>query len=192
MNRETWLNKAIAALSKDIFKPMLDGRAIPDSIKVSVGFPAGSRGANMSAIGQCWNPLASGGNFIEIFISPVLDEPSRVLDVLCHEMVHAIVGLDAKHGPKFRSLAVAIGLTGRMTATEASPELAEKLAGIAKKIGTFPHAALQPEESGRKKQTTRLIKVSCPTCDNVARQSRTAFLLYGLMCGTCQEQMEAV
>ena len=56
----------------------------------------------------------------------IFNDPSRVLDVLLHEMIHAIVP-KADHRVEFRVLAKRVGLTGKMTATVAGPELKHKL-----------------------------------------------------------------
>ena len=74
------------------------------------------------------------------------------------------------HGPKFRKLALALGLTGKMTATEAGPELEAKLKKIYKKLGEYPHAKL--DFSNVKKAGTRMIKAACPTCGYTVRLSR--------------------
>jgi hypothetical protein len=56
-----------------------------------------------------------------------------------------------------------------MTATVASPELSDTLAEIVDEIGPYPHAALNPDESGKKKQGTRMLKLACPACGYAVR-----------------------
>lgn len=191
MNREQWLNAAADKINTVVFAPH-DVKAV--DFRVSVGFPSGSRGAKNSAIGQCWNPSTSAGNITEMFISPVLssavsegDDNNGVLETLGHEMVHAIVGTECGHKGPFKRLAVKIGLVGKMTATQAGPELAAQLSVISEELGTYPHEELNPPV--KVKKGSRLIKVSCPECDNVARQAKTPFLTYGLICGACNIPM---
>ena len=193
MNREQWLNAAADKINTVVFAPH-DVKAV--EFRVSVGFPSGSRGAKNSAIGQCWNPSTSAGNITEMFISPVLfnavsegDDNNGVLETLAHEMVHCIVGTECGHKGPFKRLAVKIGLVGKMTATQAGPELASQLRSIATELGPYPHDELQPPV--KVKKGSRLIKVSCPECANVARQAKTPFLTYGLICGACNVPMVA-
>ncbi len=121
-NRELWLLKAIETHLRKLFKQ--HGSDLPE-VKVSVGLPSG-RGSK-KAIGQHWSPEASDDRKGTIFISPTIANSSVVLATLVHELVHAAVGNKAGHGPAFRKVAVAVGLTGKMTATYAGPELQKTL-----------------------------------------------------------------
>src|SRR5690606_38637603 len=99
------------------------------TVKVSVGWPGGP-GRKNCVIGQCWAPAAAADGVSHVFISPVLDDAVRVLDVLAHELVHAInfaEGDNCGHRGRFAKIAKGIGLTGKMTATVAGEELAERL-----------------------------------------------------------------
>ena len=157
--REEWLIEGVKALA-----PLFDalGESIP-AVKVSVGWPGG-RGSKNSVIGQCWHPEAAADKAAHIFISPVLDDAVRVLDVLAHELCHAIDVNASGHKGNFARLAKGIGLTGKMTATVASDELAETLRGIVADLGDYPHGALLAMGDGAdgpKKQGTRMLKVEC-------------------------------
>lgn len=159
INREAWLIAAVEALAP-VFAEA--GETLP-AVKVSVGWPGGS-GRKNSVIGQCWSPSAAADQVSHIFISPVLDEAPRVLDVLAHELVHAInyaEGDDCGHRGRFATIARAIGLTGKMTATVAGEELAERLGAIADDLGDYPHGAIVNPLDGVKKQTTRMLKIEC-------------------------------
>ena len=166
--REEWLNKAETKL-RPLFKQA--GFNIPPNIRVSCGWPS-ARGTSSKnkTIGQCWSSNNSGDGTFEIFISPVLEDSCRVLDVLAHELVHATVGLECGHKGDFRRCAVGIGLTGKMTATTASEELKAKLGEIVSVIGEYPHAQLSA--SSLKKQSTRLIKAECNGCGMVIRTTQ--------------------
>jgi SprT-like family len=163
--RESWLRQAVDLLAAKHTKGVL---TLPDNLQVSVGFPFRARGKGVHTIGQCWPHEASKDGRHEIFISPILDDPARVIDVLLHEMIHAGVGCDKGHGSAFRQPAIALGLTGKMTATVASPELLAKIAGWLKELPPYPHAALTPSSAG-KKQGTRLLKCECPDCGYLCR-----------------------
>lgn len=163
--REQWLREAARRMSKwiDAALKELDGdtglkNRYPQDTLVSVGWPKGGRGAN-DAIGQCWQPGAhkdGTGNRRTIFISPELDEPVRVLDVLLHEQAHAALPPGTGHRAPFVRLVRALGLAGKATATfaEAGSPLAAKLDTLAKALGPYPHHALKRtsvSEGGRKR-----------------------------------------
>ena len=124
-----------------------------------------------------------------MFISPVLADPVKVLDVVVHENVHRIVGLKCGHKGAFKRLAESIGLTGKMTSTVAGPELEQKLREMSILLGPYQHDVLRDKETITKKQGTRMLKFACPSCPNIARQSREAAKI-GLVCAGCMETME--
>lgn len=164
--REAWLEDAVGLL-----RPMFsDHGADLGPVRVSVGFPKGSRGKG-HAIGQCWYGVMAADNVPQLFVSPVLDEPlggQGVLSVLVHELVHVACGPGVGHKGPFKRLAVAVGLEGKMTATSAGEVLLGHLARLLVMLGPYPHAKLIPG-SGGGKQTTRLLKAQCPSCEYVIR-----------------------
>jgi len=170
MNREAWLTK----LATDHLWPMITqhGGHEPDAWRVSVGFPKGSRGGKGGhAIGQCWPTAASADDHAEMFISPELEAP-RAADVLLHELIHAATP-SAKHGGQFKRIAVACGLTGKMTATTAGPELAAAIGRMLAAMPAYPHGVMQVPTGAKVGPGSRLIKVSCPMCDYAMRITRT-------------------
>lgn len=183
--REAWLNEAVTALALSVFAD--NDIAVP-AMRVSVGWPGG-RGNKNSVIGQCWHKDAAADGVAQVFISPVLDDAVRVLDVLVHEMVHAVDENKSGHRGDFRKMALAVGLTGKMTATVAGPELADTLKGIADTLGTYPHAALVGEVGG-KKQGTRMLKVVCEDTGYTLRTTAKWLDAYGApICPCCQRTM---
>lgn len=186
--REEWLHGAIRML-RPIFKQ--HGYDIPDQVRVAIGWT--STGRKSRAIGEAWCPSTSGDKHAEIFIKVTLDCPIRILDVLVHELIHVTVGLKEKHGGEFKRLALALGLEGKMTATVASEALRAKLEVIAQDLGPLPHAPITSLDNGRKKQTTRLLKVFCDCTEKpfLVRASRGAIEEYGTpICPTCHEHMK--
>lgn len=165
--REQWLNRFMVA-SRPQFKKI--GHPIPDNVRLSVGFP--SRGVRSKAIGECWSAVSSKDNTFEIFVSPILADTPRVADVITHELVHAAVGLDKKHGAVFKKAALALGLEGKMTATTAGPEWEKWAKPILKKIGKIPHAELKfNSDRAPSDSQNRHIKCECK-CGIVFRMSR--------------------
>lgn len=156
--REAWLVAAVGELAT-LFEAV--GETLPP-VRVSVGWPGG-RGRKNSVIGQCWATAASSDKVAQLFISPVLDDAVRVLDVLAHELVHAIDDCESGHKGRFAKIAKSIGLTGKMTETVAGDALRADLQAIADRIGAYPHAALAggAGAEGPKKQGTRQLKAEC-------------------------------
>ena len=171
--RETYLQAATTHLA-----PLFAAQGFPlPPVRASVGIPAGGSGGKLKRIGECWDKRASGDNTTEIFICPSQSEPVQVLAILLHELVHAAVGLECGHKGPFKRVALALGLEGKMTETTPSPELAADLATLADTLGDYPHAALNTALSGRKKQGTRMIKLTCDDC--------------GWSCRTAQKNVDA-
>ncbi|HUW48073.1 MAG TPA: SprT-like domain-containing protein, partial [Patescibacteria group bacterium] len=141
--------------------------------KVSCGWPGG--GSIHKRIGECWEFGKGGGKErFEIFISPRLDRAggeSGVLSVLAHEMIHAVVGMKSKHGKPFKQCMADIGLEGRATSSTANEELQKTFSELVSKLGPYPHRKLEPVKA-EVKQSCRQLKVSCPSCDYIARVAR--------------------
>lgn len=182
--REEWLMSAVGALTP-LFEEV--GEAVP-AVRVSVGWPGG-RGNKNSVIGQCWNKAAAADEVAQIFISPVLEDGLRVLDVLAHELVHAIDENKSGHKGNFARIAKAIGLEGKMTATVAGEALKERLTEVIDDLGAYPHAALSPALAGGKKQTTRMLKVECPESGYIARTTAKWLDAYGAPKCPCHDEV---
>lgn len=145
--REQWLTAAVAMLFSHFLEP--HEHTLPEKLTVSCGWPKGGKG---HTIGQCWPSTCSeDSNTVHMFISPELANPVRVLDVLLHEMIHASIGCDKKHGKEFRAVVKLCGLAGKATATYAAEgsETFIKLTEFAALLGSYPHTALRaPKRSG--------------------------------------------
>ena len=173
VTRENYLKSATA-----IMAPWFDAQGHPlPSVRVSVGIPAGGKGGKLKRIGECWSPLASADKTTEVFICPSQSNAVDVLAILVHELVHAAVGLEHGHKGAFKRVAIALGLEGKMTSTKAGAALTDRLNAIVTKLGAYPHAALNTALSGRKKQSTRMIKLTCDDC--------------GWTCRTAQKNVDA-
>ena len=185
--RDQWFAAALKGL-----KPLFADIGYPltaEVIRISAGFPSkGARSLKSRRIGECWDATAIADGVCQIYISPVLVDPVRVLGVLVHELVHAAVGCKCGHKGPFRKAALAAGLTGKMTATDEGPALVERLTALSATLGPYPHAALDP--SNKKKQGTRMLKAACESCDYIVRLTRKMIDLHGCpICPSCQETM---
>lgn len=130
---------------------------LPDKIAAACSWPkTGGRGLKGDRIaGQCFAKSWNKEGITHVIVSPVLDEPVRVLDVLLHELCHAAVGVEAKHGKPFRDLAIKkFGLSGKVTATiaEEGTDIHKQLTELARKLGPYPHSAMSGSEPGKKKR----------------------------------------
>lgn len=165
-NREDWLTNAVAEL-----RPFFDAinKPLPQNVRVTCGFPSNAK--RSGAIGECWADTASADKTFEVLISPTLDNPLQVFDVLVHELCHSTAGA-MNHGLNFQKVAAAMHLvpslgpkgwkaTGRASTFE--PTFGEIIASL----GPYPHAALTM--SNRKVQTTRMLKAVCPSCGYTVR-----------------------
>lgn len=167
--REQWLN-AFVALATPAYAAQ--GLEMPDKLRVSIGWP--SSGIKSKTIGECWIREASGDGHAEIFVTPALHDPARIAGVLTHELVHAIVGHDAKHGPIFKKAAQSLGLEGKMTATTEGAQWHSWADDVLKELGTYPGSTLTGRiAGGKKKQGTRMLKLECDTCGTVVRTTKT-------------------
>lgn len=157
--REEWLSDLVTEFRAWFAAA---GHELPKVVRVSVGFPS-TRGLSEHnrVIGQCWYPEAARDGSTHVFVSPVIGDALRVGDVLLHELCHSIAGQKAGHKAGFKRVAVAMGLTGKMTATEPTEELVKRLNAVVKRLGKYPHAMLDPKRSPVKKQSTRLLKGEC-------------------------------
>ena len=165
LTREQWLSQATEEL-RALFKQ--HGDTIPTQVRSSCGFPSKSALASKNRrIGECWSSAASADSHAEIFISPTISDSARVLDILAHELIHAVHPGDG-HGKKFGKTARAIGLEGKMTATVAGPQFTAWAEPVLARLGAYPHADLVPSNA-QKKQTTRMLKCYCPECGYTVR-----------------------
>lgn len=167
--REQWLNQLID-LSRLYHTKA--GVPIPEKVRASIGFP--SQGQRSNVVGQCWQPEASSDGAVEIFIRPNLIATAEdIFGVLTHELIHA-AGVRG-HGADFRRPATALGLTGKMTATEVSDEWRAWALPILEIVGPYPGAELYGSVmvvGGPKPQKNRQLKLQCDTCGFTCRASR--------------------
>ena len=77
-----------------------------------------------------------------------------------------------------------------MTATIATDSLKLKIAEWVKVLGEYPHAILGGENSGGKKQSTRLIKCECECGYNVRITRKWLNDLGAPICPSCNIQMQ--
>ena len=87
---------------------------------------------------NCWGACNFDLEYPRIFISPVLSDSIEVLETLVHELVHASVGYEHRHGLLFQIPASCIGLEGPLDATCAGEKLTVRLGEIVNILGPYP------------------------------------------------------
>ncbi len=189
MTREDWLMRLTSEL-----RPMFEAIdfPLPEKIRASCGFPSkGALAKKKRRIGEAWSSDNSEDQTFETFVSPMLSDPVEVAAVQVHELCHCAVGMKCGHRKPFTKVARAIGLEGKMTATEPGEELKATLEGFVEEIGSYPHAKLT-HSSSPKKQGTRMLKVVCSNlqCGCVLRMTKKWQEQVGLPicgCGACMK-----
>lgn len=183
--REEWLNAAVEQI-RPWFREI--GVSLPTNIRVSCAW---SKNAKKGAVAWCWKTENSADGSTEIQVTPEIDVPRSILANLIHELIHAADNCASKHSGFFRETAKRIGLTGKMTCTTAGPDLDLKLVGLATRLGEYPHAALNPANPAddKPKQTTRMLKATCPMDGYTIRLTRK-WADVGLPSCPCSMEME--
>lgn len=184
MNRETWLNE-IAALMAPRFEEL--GFPLP-KFRVAVGWT--SAGKSTAVAGECWHSSCSADKAFEILIAPLRDDSMAIAGTLAHELAHAAVGFEHKHGGDFAKVVLELGLLRPVTASQPGPKFIEWAQPFIDQLGPIPHAKvmLQPEfqpvprggdddgevdeqefrpsSNAKPKQSTRMLKAACTHQDD--------------------------
>ena len=141
-NREAWLDVALFELNQRVFGAML-----PGNIKVSCGFPPGSRGGKRP-FAACPPNMSAAGNW-EVFVNPTLDEPRSVLA--------ALVG-------------AAETVLGNVNYEATLDSFRDSVDALVDELGPYPHARILMDN--RVKQPTRTYKCKCGSCGYTVRVTK--------------------
>jgi hypothetical protein len=169
--REEWLIAATALMRTEVFEPK--EITIP-AVRLSVGWPGG-RADQSTTGGQCWKSAMSADKIPQVFVSPIVDDAAQVLEVLGHELIHAVDDCESGHRGAFAKMMKTVGYEGKMTGCTAGQSLKDIYALLLIELGDYPHSKLgvagdagQDPDGGAespKKQGTRMLKVSCQSPD---------------------------
>jgi hypothetical protein len=109
---EVWLHEAMELMRPKFAEA---GYEIPP-VHLSVGFSSAGYRVNTKRLilGMCYSRRMDKEGLNQIFISPVLDDPLKVLVTLAHELVHAIDDCKHSHGPVFQKISKDLKLTDCM------------------------------------------------------------------------------
>jgi hypothetical protein len=164
-SREAWLRAATNELRPHFLKL---GLVIPEAIRFSIAFT--SAGKKGKVAGEVWPAEATDDGHCELIIRADFADPLDVLGILVHQLIHAALPPDAKHGKPFRDAALRLGLEGPMRHALPGASLRERLNALATVLGPLPHARLNFDRMSLdgvaaadrpKKQTTRMLKAEC-------------------------------
>jgi hypothetical protein len=186
-NREAWLTEVVRAVRPSFTAAGID---LP-RVRVSVGWPGGRRSKG-TVLGQCWSAKAATDGRAQIFVSPIVSDGRRAVDILIHELAHAADRNEHGHAREFAAIATKMGLEGKPTETHAGPDLAEKATALVKRLGKYPHAALdEGATDGTKKQGTRMLKLVCQCAEpRILRLSQKAIDAGPIVCGNCDQEFQ--
>ena len=171
LTREQWLVRSADMITDTIICAAADklGETYDlEQFRVSIGHPQSKK-----ALGECWTKKASDDNHNEIFITPHVDDSAAILATLVHELIHAADDCKSGHKNFFARMARKCGLVGKLTATTAGDALNEQLLDIIDVLGNIPHHKLDATHRVKPKQSTRMIKLTCPCCGFNFRASNT-------------------
>ncbi|MGH3499740.1 MAG: hypothetical protein ACRDQA_02385 [Nocardioidaceae bacterium] len=167
--REAWLVAAAEHLNNLIGET---GTLEPNrSVLVSVGWPR--RDQNGRVVGQC----TSNGDHERkphIFVAPTQTEPTEVLCILLHELIHAADWCQHGHKGPFRRTWKAVGFTGKPTECTPGEQLRQQLEAIAiDALGHYPHEEIAGRGGDEPPpQKARMLKLQCPGCGYIIRATR--------------------
>jgi hypothetical protein len=181
ITREQWLEAAVEVVAQ-----ANPGVQFPP-VKVSCSWPGG--GSAQKRIGECWARKASQAGINEIFVSPKIEDASRVVSILVHELAHAIDDCVHGHRKQYAAIGASLGLTGKPTQMELPVAVADALAAVViAKVGAFPHRRL--DMSSRKKDKTYMLKCECGSCGAIFRMTAKVVAMAedGLTCPVCREE----
>lgn len=180
--REAWLLALVERL-----RPLYNGE-LPDTIRISTGFS--SKGARSKVVGECWHAEAADDKCPHIFIHPGQRDSLEVAAIVAHELIHACRP-EAKHGARFKAMALALGLEGDMRATRPGPRFDETAAPLLAELGDYPHAKLNAHgvSSNGPKQSTRMLKCECPECGYTVRTTQKWLDVAVPGCPACDVEM---
>ena len=170
LNREAWLTSAAQIIKSNMLMPLLSTQ---EQEAAQHGFKVSIAPTKTKVLGSCWATAASEAGINEIFISAKENDSLMILATLTHEIIHHLDDCASGHKRFFAKVARKIGLIGKLTATQAGETLQLELYTIIDELGEIPHAALNSDNNGIKKQKSRSIKIECRACTFGFTASRT-------------------
>lgn len=150
----------MAAVEK--FRPLFASHQyeIPP-VKVSCGFGAKNP---LKTLGECWSSECTPDGTRQIFVSPIHKDAISTLGTLVHELLHACLPNDAKHGKPFKEGMAKIGLEGPARSAGPGAELQLFVEKVADELGDYPNVPITPKQKKKSDRAAskRTFKLYCP------------------------------
>ena len=164
LTREQWLNRFIHAAQTAF---AFQGKPLPPNVRAAICPPH----RKMKAIGLCWTGDVTEDKGREIWVTSAETDPVRVAGILVHELCHAALPHEVKHGREFRLLATALGLEGKMTATTEGERFRTIWGELLAKLGPLPvgRFTVGYAVDFRVQRTPKMTNMACPECGFVAK-----------------------
>jgi len=187
MNREQWLTEIA-----DRIAPYFKRKGyFPQAYRLTCGWPCrGALAAKNRRLGECHSSASSSGKVREVFVSPLVDDGSKVAGIVAHELVHASLDAGVGHKGPFVQAMRHLGFVGKPTCTVPGKDLTERLAKIIEEIGAYPHQALRP--AARVVKTGTTVRLVCGECGCKVSMSRSWYDRAGAPTCGCGAAMETV
>lgn len=133
--REKWLEASVPILLNERVMPHTMRKK--PKVRIEVVDNLGRCGFlwRHTVLGLC-KPKRRGVNII--MLTGKVSDGARLLDVVLHELIHAVDNGASGHGGHFKRVAKKAGLLGPMKRTTASPELQAYLSALAQRLGRVP------------------------------------------------------
>ena len=198
-NAETWFLGGIEGM-KPWFKEIETEDVkydIPSPINVDHSFT--EHGTRKGPTGSYWSGATTSNGVPKVIIRSNTADPFKLLEALLHQLVHAAVGPEHKHGMPFKTVALPLGLVGPMSHSTAGVRLTARLKALAEELGSFPRGAHHFETQGpdgkekmqklvadvEETQRTRQLKAECPVpgCGYLARVTALHLRRGAPLCG---------
>ena len=150
MNREQWLNNAMASFALIINGNSSNGLPM-DKIKVSCSLTTGRK----KKLSETINAKHSADGTFNILISPTIADPIEVCKQLAIQLVNVATN---DSNADFIRICNALSFENTLPDTQFAITFGELIA----ELGDYPHAEVSLPDSAT--QSTRLIMAYCPKC----------------------------
>lgn len=183
MTREQYLNDAFGLLKPLVFPHIVEWPPVKFSIS---DLPK-------STLGICYARAASSAGLNEIFITATSGDTDRILKIMVHELIHAILDCKGGHGAAFKSEAHKAGLrapyaTAKNGDLSTSTDLDEAVTAIVEALGPIPHSELKKPAPKKGRNNNKLVCSNCGWQANTSNKhirTTDGQLIHGAQCFAC-------
>jgi hypothetical protein len=164
-NREAWQHACVDEL-RSFFSSR--GYTLPAEIRVACGYPTNAKRSGFKVLGECIPNTNSADGHWEIYISPILSDPSKVTETLIAQLCRTAKGAYAVTNVAYAKVAEAMLIYPDGTLSNPYKTVVHGSAfdmayqDIIDSLGVYPHAKV--DVSIHKSQGTRMLLAKCPTC----------------------------